>query len=376
MKQKNSLTILLLFALLVLAACNSAGGAEPAADVPEQDEVVTEPTNDEPADEPASEGAAENCAEAAPSTHQLIDAAQGFCFLYPDNYDVFQSDDGSLTLYVKSLLNVEAPLAVVRVAALDGRTIQEVIPDYPSDADLAAMSFLTIDLGEEMATVLDTLPGQDINRRVIAVHDDTVYDLMIARIGEEYGAVGEEAEALYEVITTSWQFIPMEPDAPLLAGPECPEAAEDTTLYTNEAIGYCLLLPAGFAAEETNPEGSEVAVYVDSIQDVTHAKMFISVTEDNGRTLEDVSAEKAAEIEAVMGEPPMWSFGYMLDGVPANQFGQVPGQDLSRQVLLVHNGRFYTLTFIPDDTAAGDAYAEMQTLYDLVMDSFSFLQQP
>lgn len=37
----------------------------------------------------------------------------------------------------------------------------------------------------------------------------------------------------------------------------------------------------------------------------------------------------------------------MLDGVPANQFDQVPGQDLSRQVVLVHNGRLYTLTFTP-----------------------------
>jgi hypothetical protein len=71
----------------------------------------------------------------------------------------------------------------------------------------------------------------------------------------------------------------------------------------------------------------------------------------------------------------MWSFGYMLDGVPANQFDQVPGQDLSRQVIMVHNGRLITLTFIPDDAAAGEAYAAMQILYDAVMDSFSFLGQ-
>jgi hypothetical protein len=62
----------------------------------------------------------------------------------------------------------------------------------------------------------------------------------------------------------------------------------------------------------------------------------------------------------------------MLDGVWANQFEQVPMQDLSRQVVLVRDGRLYTLTFIPDDPAA-DAYVEMQALYDLVLDSFSFL---
>jgi hypothetical protein len=69
----------------------------------------------------------------------------------------------------------------------------------------------------------------------------------------------------------------------------------------------------------------------------------------------------------------MWSFGYMLDGIAANQFDQVPGQDLSRQVMMVNGGRLYTLTFTLDDPQA-NAYADMQILYDTVMDSFSFLR--
>ncbi len=378
MKQIFILTIFLLSTLLLLAACNPAGGSEPVAEVPEQNETTSEPIDEEPVDEESVDEESvtekvsiENCAEATAGTHQLIYAAQGICFLYPDKYDVFQSEDGSLTLYVKSLMNTEAPLATVRIAALNGRSIQEVVPDYPSDADLATMSFLSIDLGEETATVMDILPGQDTNRRVITVHDDKVYDLMIARIGTDYGAVGEEAEALYELITTSWQFIGVEPDAPLLAGPECPEAPTDTILFTNDIDRFCMLLPAGYEVEISD---GQTAVYVDSLQDVTHAKMFINVADANGRTLDDVSTEKAAEIETIMGEAPMWSFGYMLDGVPANQFDQVPGQDLSRQVLLVHNDRLYTLTFIPDEAAVGDAYTEMETLYEMVMDSFSFLQ--
>ena len=381
MKQKSLLTIFLLLTLMILAACNPAGGSEPAADVPEQNEVVSEATDEPVQEEPAVEEpviekvSVENCAQATDGTHQLIYAAQGICFLYPDNYDVFQGEDGSLAIYVKSLLNTEAPLATIHITPMDGRTIQEVVPDYPSDAELATMSFLAIELGEEMATVIDTLPGQDTNRRIFAVHNDILYDLMFARFGEEYGEVGEEAEALYELVTGSWEFIGTEPGAPLLAGPECPEVQENTTIYTNEIAGYCLLIPAGYATLQTDPEATETAFYVDSIQDVTHAKLFISVTDANGRTLEDVTNEKADEVEEIMGEAPMWSFGYMLDGVAANQFDQVPGQDLSRQVLMVHNDRFYTLVFIPDEVAAGDAYAEMEILYDLVMDSFSFLWQ-
>ncbi len=361
MKQKPLLQFVLMLSLLILAACNAAGAAEPAA-------------------EPSSEKVSvDQCAAATSGTHQLIDASQGICFLYPDNYDVFQGEDGSLTLYVRSLLNTEAPLATISSEALDGRSVQEVIPDYPSDAELAAMSLLTIDLGEEMATVFDNLPGQDTNRRVITVHDDNVYDLMIARIGEEYGTVGEEAESLYELITSSWQFIGIEPEAPLLAGPECPEPAPGTMLYTNAEGGYCLLLPDEYAVDDsltTESGGAEAAVFVDSLLDATHARLFITVEDAGGRSLEEVSAAKEAELkEAIPGYEVIWSFGYMLDGVSANQFDQVPGQDLSRVLLMVHNGRLHTLTFIPDDPAAGDAYSEMQLLYDTVVDSFSFLRQ-
>lgn len=41
-------------------------------------------------------------------------------------------------------------------------------------------------------------------------------------------------------------------------------------------------------------------------------------------------------------------------------------------MLLVHDGLFYNITFVPDDPDAGDGYTEMQTMYDMLMDSFSF----
>lgn len=363
-----------LLAFLMLAACSPAGGDEPAAVVETQTGAIDDMTDTETVVEKVSIA---DCPEAVPGAHQLIYAAQGICFLYPDTYDVFQSEDGSLTLYMRSLLNTEAPLATVRLEALNGRTIQEIIPDYPSDAELATMSFLTIQLGGEQATVLDNLPGQDVNRRVIALHDGRVVDIMVARIGEDYGAVGEQAEALYQMITDSFRFIGIEPEAPLLAGPECPEPVVGTTLFTNADDGFCLLLPDGYAVDDSltsNNGGTETAVYVDSLMNSTQPRLFITVEDANGRTLNDVTTAKAAEIEAIMGSSPMWSFGYMLDGVMANQFDQVPGQDFTRQVVLVRDGRFYTLTFVPDEPDAA-AYADLQILYDTVMDSFSFLWQ-
>jgi hypothetical protein len=201
MKHKTLLFVLM-FTLLTLAACGSvtAPGAE--------DDPMTQDVS--------GKISVANCVESEPGTKQLIYAAQGVCFLYPENFEVLQVEDGSLTLYVDSLLNTEAPLASIQFKSLDGRSIQEVIPDYPSDAELATMSFLTIDLGGEMATVLDNLPGQDINRRVIALHEGRIIDIMIARFGPEYGVVGEQAEALYTLITDSFRFIGIEPEAQLL----------------------------------------------------------------------------------------------------------------------------------------------------------------
>lgn len=368
MKNKT-LIIAMLFVLLTLVACNAAAGVEPAN---ETADPIDTPVVEENVVTAADKVSVANCPEPAPGAYQLIYAAEGICFLYPDNYDVFRGEDGSLTLYVRSLLNTEAPVATIHFEALDGRSIQEVVPGYPSDAELATISLLTIDLGEEMATVLDNLPGQDTNRRVIAVHNDKVYDLMIARIGPDYGAVGEQAELLYHQIINSFQFIGLEPEAPLLAGPECPEPVENSTIYTNEPAGYCLLVPAAYTVQEISPEASEIAFFVGTIQNVTHARLFVAVEDAGGRSLDEIVADKEAEIEkALPGFDLMPSFGYMLDGVMAHQFDQVPGQDLSRQLFTVHDGRLYTLTFIPDDPTA-DAYAEMETLYDMVIDSFSF----
>lgn len=376
MKHKQSI-FLFIFIVFLLAACSPSGDTElaDATDLPlETREPVIETT------EPVAveKISVDHCAAASSDTHQLLYAAKGVCFLYPDNYDVFQGEDGGITLYVKSLLNTEAPLASLSFEPLNGRSLPEIVSVYLPDVDMTTALLQTIDFGGEKATVLDNLPGQDTNRRVIAIYNDIVYDLMVARVGVDYGAVGEEAETLYRTITDSFQFTGIEPVAPLLAGPECPEASAGTTLFTNAEDGFCLLLPDGYAVDDSitsNDGGGETAVYVDSLQDTAHARLFITVDDANGRSLEEITAEKEAEITGILGTAATWSFGYMLDGVPANQFDQVPGQDLSRQVVLVHNGRLYTLTFIPDDPALGAAYAEMQTLYETVMDSFSFLWQ-
>lgn len=364
MIKKTFMFLILILGLPAFAACTLAGpveSADAAGGRSPQDKVSIE-----------------KCPTAEPGHHQLIYAAKGICFNYPDTYDVFEGEDGSFTLYVDSLLNTEAPIASFNFEPANGRPLEAVLGAYLPHVDFTLARPLTINLGGETAVVLDNMPGQDINRRVIVIYDGLVMDMMVARIGEEYGAVGEQAEVLFETIVDSFQFIGIEPEAPLLAGPECPEAVAGTFLYTNFEDGYCLLLPDGYTVDESliSKEGSsQTAVFVDSPLNTANPKLFILVEAANGRTLEAVTTDKAAEIKEILGSDAQWSFGHMLGGVAANQFDQVPGQDLSRQVLLVKDGRFFSLVFIPDEAAMGQAYAEMELLYDTVMESFDFLRQ-
>ncbi len=348
MKNKLLQILLMIFIFVALPACTQGNGGENVGTVPEAE-----------------------CPEAKPGSHQLKAASQGLCFLYPENYDVSQNESGGFSLYTRSLLHTETPIVSFSFEQAADRSLDDITTQRLTDFAFPDTQSQQITLGGQPAVMFDNLPGQDTNRRVVAIHDDIVVDLFLTPVGANYGAVADQAESLYKMIIDSFQFIPVETGASLVAGPECPEPVENSMIYTNEPAGYCLLVPATYTAQETNP--SEMAFFVGTIQDVTHARMFITTEDANGRSLVDVSTAKETEVETAMpGFDVMWSFGYALDGVPANQFDQLPGQDLSREVVMVHDGRIYTLTFIPDDPSAGDAYTEMETLYNMVMDSFSF----
>lgn len=365
-----NMKIFMILFVIILSTLSGCGTSGDTADSP----IGSNDSNNETGSEKVS---VDNCPEPGEGTYILLYAGQGYCFLYPDNYDVFQSENGSITLYQKSLLNTEAPVATVERQPTNGETLGDITAQRLVNFSLPESAIQDTTLGGQPAILLDNLPGQDLNRRVISVHGDYVYDLIVARIGPEYGQVGDEAEVLFDQINNSFQFIGVEPEAPLLAGPECPEPIENTTIYRNEPGGYCFLIPSEYLIDDSvtsESNGLQTVFYINSLQDVEHPKLFVTVEDAGGRSLEEITAAHETEIEsAVPNYDVTWSFGYMLDGIMANQFDQVPGQDFSRQLLFIRDGQLYTLTFVPDDPQAGQAFAEMETLYNTVVDSFSFL---
>lgn len=104
-----------------------------------------------------------------------------------------------------------------------------------------------------------------------------------------------------------------------------------------------------------------------------HVQNFgIDVMDAEGRSLEQAADEAAAtgnpEIEVkrtrltVAGEEAV-----LLDDIYA--------VDLLRKVVIVHTGRIYTLTFLPWSVDQDDS-SPMVHLYNTVINSFTFLDQP
>lgn len=88
------------------------------------------------------------------------------------------------------------------------RTAEVIADQDRTAAGLSSVgrSFVTLD-GEE-AVVLDGMPGQDFQRRVYVVHDQTLYVLAFMPTRSENQATSDQLEALYTAVMNSWAWSP------------------------------------------------------------------------------------------------------------------------------------------------------------------------
>jgi hypothetical protein len=150
----------------------------------------------------------------------------------------------------------------------------------------------------------------------------------------------------------------------------CPAVTADTPLLKSDASGYCLLYPAGYRTEQPNPD--ETVLVNGSLQNVETGRAYIKVSDAGGRAAPEIAGGMVKEVAASL---PGWGVRQStlrLGGETAVVLDNVPGQDLSRQVVAVHGGRLYHLTFTPADPAQSGAYEEMDKLYQTVVESFRF----
>ena len=86
----------------------------------------------------------------------------------------------------------------------------------------------------------------------------------------------------------------------------------------------------------------------------------INVAQANGQSLDEAVASVTAGLEDFGLEME----SVVLAGETAVQINNMPGQDISRELLTLHNGQLYRFTFVP---AGADA------LYQQVTSTFQFL---
>jgi uncharacterized protein YraI len=150
----------------------------------------------------------------------------------------------------------------------------------------------------------------------------------------------------------------------------CAAPSPSTRLFVDEVHGYCLLYPADYTVEQTSP--NEVNIVLGSVMNHVDPRVSITAGDASGRTL----AQLADQLEADYAPPGMdvERGSITVAGVEAVLLDNLPGQDLNRRVILVHNGRFYSFFFTPLGDP-GPARIQMETFYQQILDSFRFLEE-
>jgi hypothetical protein len=357
--------VLLSGLLVIMAGCTALPPAVPGdAETEASPEATMVPMATAPE---AGADLLADCPSPEAGMQRLINFEHGYCLTYPAEYKVEKPNESETLLVIGGLLNASDPRVHIHVEPAAGRTAEaaaaQIVADN-ADFDIAQSE---AQIAGQPAVVLDKLPGQDINRRVYLVAQDRLYSFYFAPADPAVEAFAG-TESLYMEILNSFTLLPelgeLSVDRAVL---DCLDVTRDTIALVDEDRGFCLFYPDDYQFAE--PGENEVVLYAGSLMDVSRPKVFIRVEDAAGRTAAQVADAIVAEFDAGVER----IFGVTIGYEVAERLDNVPGQDLSRQVIAAHGDRVYTLAFVPADETQGDVYREMEALYDLVLRSFRFV---
>ena len=138
----------------------------------------------------------------------------GLCFSYPQGYTL-NPDSDTVQIAAPILPDTDVfGLFWLEISDSNNRTAEEVADQDMTYAvaqqgvPLENLSRWTVSLGGEQAVVLDGMPGQELQRRVYIVHEQTLYVLAFWPARSENKAASDQMEALYAAATSSWAWSP------------------------------------------------------------------------------------------------------------------------------------------------------------------------
>ena len=202
-------TFLFLFLAIALSACNSLAGNTQVTSL-----SVSAPEVAESSDQVSSSGNEPTLEISANETEFFSSDQLGLCFSYPREYTL-NPDSDTVQIAAPILPDTDVfGLFWLEISNTNNRTAEEVADeDMTYAVDHAGvppenLGRWTVTLGGEQAVVLDGMPGQDFQRRVYVVHQQTLYVLAFMPTRSENQAAGDQMEALYEAVTSSWAWSP------------------------------------------------------------------------------------------------------------------------------------------------------------------------
>ncbi len=134
----------------------------------------------------------------------------GFCFSYPIGYTPIP-DSGTIEIIAPDLASTDTKgLFWLEISDSYNRSAEEIADQEMTYAAGLDIDRWTVTLDGDQAVVLDGMPGQDIQRRVYSVHQQTLYVLAFMPTRSENPAVFDQMETLYDAIINSWAWFPCE----------------------------------------------------------------------------------------------------------------------------------------------------------------------
>ena len=168
-------------------------------------------------------GSTPQAIESAPAPTSVNDTTElassdsarlGLCFSYPQGYTQLPNTD-AVEIVAPDLPGTDMKgLFWIEISDAYNRTAEKIADEDMTYAvgqqgvPLENLGRWTVMIGGEQAVVLDGMPGQDLQRRVYVVHEQTLYVLAFMPTRSENKAAGDQMEALYTAVTSSWAWSP------------------------------------------------------------------------------------------------------------------------------------------------------------------------
>lgn len=240
-----------LASIVVSAGACQAAPPPPSAELPPT-EVADPPSGDviELPSEPAAD--ADRCPSSPDERAAIRIDRQGLCFLAPAGFELLGQEHGSSVVTAPdSGEGGHRERLIIEMDPALGRNLDTVVDQVLADHRLPGMETLdyTVErdtrLGGEPAAVVHGLPGQSINRRVLAVVGDRRYSLMFFPDEPEAAEARAEMEALYRSVLET--LVVFDPD-PAMALPFLPadggypQTADLVWMQQDFSTGDCRML--------------------------------------------------------------------------------------------------------------------------------------